>query len=221
MSEAVDDLTRPPDGRPHAGFGTGAEVWLLRHGEVDAPWRGKIYGGLDVPLSDAGRRDTREAGRRFGAMRFDRVVASTMQRARELGEEIAQRSGAPLELDEGLVEIERGRWKGLSVEELMRDHEDDVARLYADPWNWREHGGESDADVVARAWPVLERALREARERVALCCHYNVVRVLAARALGVRPVDSFRLRVDLSGSLLLLDGPSGWRLVSANRRGPA
>ena len=221
MNEPVDDLTRPPDGRPHSGFRTGAEVWLLRHGEVDAPWRGKIYGGLDVPLSEAGRRDTQEAGRRFGKLKFDAIVASTMKRARELGQAISSEAGVPLELDDGLVEIERGRWKGLAVEELMRDHEGAVAGLYADPWNWRDHGGESDADVVARAWPVLARTIRAARERIALCCHYNVVRVLAARALGVRPVDSFRLRVDLSGSILLVDGPTGWRLASANRRGPA
>jgi broad specificity phosphatase PhoE len=54
-----------------------------------------------------------------------------------------------------------------------------------------------------------------------VCCHYNVVRVLVAHALGIAPPDSFRLRVDLSGATLLRDDPEhGWRLLRANVKSP-
>jgi broad specificity phosphatase PhoE len=223
---------------PHPGFGSGASVWLFRHGEVHEDFQGLAYGGMDVPLSHEGREQSERLAERFGAVRFERVVASTLQRARYLGEQLAQRSGAPLELDAGLVEIDRGRWQGLPQKELLARHEADVAAFYDDPWNWRRHGGETDSDVVARAWPVLERALRASAAAnaaadsaastaasaapgpIALVCHYNVVRNVLAHALGLAPTASFRVRIDLTAGALLQDTPQGWRLARCNVRAP-
>lgn len=205
----------------HPGFHSGAEVWLFRHGEVHEDWQGKAYGGEDVPLSATGERDTRDVAAAFAALRPELVVASTLRRARVLGEALAASTGAPLVLDAGLVEIARGRWQGLAVADLWRDHADDVAAFYADPWGWGAHGGETDRDVLARAWPVLERAVaRAAGGRLFVAAHYNVIRVLLARALGVAPEHSFRLRIDLSAICRLRDGPAGWVLERANVRAP-
>jgi broad specificity phosphatase PhoE len=230
---------------PHPGFRSGASVWLFRHGEVHEDFQGLAYGGMDVPLSREGREQSERLAERFGVVRFDHVVASTLQRARYLGEQLAQRSGAPLELDAGLVEIDRGRWQGLPQKELLAKHEADVEAFYNDPWNWRRHGGETDSDVLARAWPVLERTVREhgaqkhgvqkyGAERheargheaaqhgasLAIVCHYNVVRNLVAHALGLAPTASFRVRIDLTAGALLHDSPEGWRLVRCNVRTP-
>jgi len=195
-------------------------VWIFRHGEVHEDFQGLAYGGMDVPLSAQGLADSRLLAQRFAAAPIDAVVASTLQRARTLGELLSQSTGAPLELDAGLVEIDRGRWQGLPQKELMARHEADVAAFYADPWNWREHGGETDSDVVARAWPVLERALAKRPKTLAVACHYNVVRNLLAHALGVEPNASFRIRIDLTAGALLHDSPDGWRLLRCNVRTP-
>jgi alpha-ribazole phosphatase len=212
------DLDRPAR---HPGYRSGTTVWLFRHGEVHPDWQGRAYGGEDVPLSEAGERDTRDVAAAFAAHRPQLVVASTLRRARVLGEALATSTGAPLELDAGLVEIARGRWQGMAVAELWRDHAEDVAAFYADPWGWGAHGGETDRDVLARAWPVLERALERARGgTLFVAAHYNVIRVLLARALGVPPQHSFRLRVDLSAICRLRDAPQGWVLERANVRRP-
>lgn len=212
------------------GFGTGAELWLFRHGEVHPDWQGKAYGGLDVPLSERGRLDTLEVVRRFGALPFRRVLSSSLARARLLGEELARSSGAALTITPALAEIARGSWQGRTVAELFERSADEVASFYADPWGFGAHGGETDRDVHARAWPVVAEAFagpgREPRAAegdarpVALTAHYNVVRVLVARALGVRPPDSFRLRVDLGAVTVLEDAPGGWRLRRLNVRHP-
>jgi broad specificity phosphatase PhoE len=247
-------MTSPPHPEPvrapHPGYGSGASVWLFRHGEVHEDFQGLAYGGMDVPLSREGREQSERLAERFGAVRFERVVASTLQRARYLGEQLALRSGALLELDAGLVEIHRGRWQGLPQKELLARHEADVAAFYDDPWNWRHHGGETDSDVVTRAWPVLERALRASAAAnapansgansgassgansaansaastapgpIALVCHYNVVRNVLAHALGLAPTASFRVRIDLTAGALLQDTPQGWRLARCNVRAP-
>lgn len=206
--------------RAHPGLGRELEVWIFRHGEVREDFQGLAYGGMDVPLSAEGIEQSERLAERFAGVRFTRVVASTLQRARFLGEQLSARTGAPLELDAGLVEIHRGRWQGLPQKELMERHEAEVAAFYADPWNWREHGGETDSDVLARAWPVLERAAAAPGGPIAIACHYNVVRNLLAHALGVEPNTSFRIRIDLTAGALLRCGPQGWRLMRCNVRSP-
>ena len=216
----------PPGAEP--GSGSGVRIWLFRHGEVHGDWRGLAYGGLDVPLSERGLDDTLEVARLCGRLPFRRVLASSLARARRLGEELARHSGAPLTVDPGLAEIARGSWQGRSVAELHRDAGDEVAAFYADPWNFDEHGGETDRDVHERAWPVLAGALAESaklaatgdRRPLAVAAHYNVIRVILARALGIRPADSFRLRIDLSAISVLIDGADGFRLERMNVRGP-
>lgn len=212
------ELSRPR--RPHPGLGTGQLVWIFRHGEVSEDFQGVAYGGMDVPLSPQGRADSAELAARFRGFPFRAVIASTLQRARALGELLAAECDAPLELDAGLVEIFRGRWQGRPMKELLERHEPELAAIYDDPWNFRAHGGETDADVLARAWPVLEGALRRHGGPLAIACHYNVVRNLTAHALGIEPTASFRLRVDLTAGVLLHDAPGGWRLLRSNVRSP-
>ena len=220
--------TGKPDPQRHPGYGTGAFVWLFRHGEVHEEWQGRAYGGLDVPLSVQGELDTRETARRFGSLPLRCILSSSLRRARVLGEALARESGAPLQITPALAEIQRGRWQGLTVSTLHAEHAEEVAAFYADPWAWNGHGGETDQDVAARAWPSLERLLAEHGAphpggdpaMLALTCHYNVIRVLVARMLGIAPEHSFRLRVDLSGAVLLRDTPAGWTLVRANVREP-
>jgi broad specificity phosphatase PhoE len=209
---------REPERR--AALGTGAEVWLFRHGEVHEDWQGVAYGGLDVPLSAQGERDTAEVARLFGALPFTAVLSSSLERARRLGEALAAAADAPLEVSPGLAEIARGRWQGRTVADLFERSAAEVEAFYDDPWSWNGHGGETDADVLDRAWPVLEAGLRAHGGPLALTAHYNVVRVLVSQAIGVSPADSFRLRVDLGAVTVLRDDPEGWRLVRANVRSP-
>jgi broad specificity phosphatase PhoE len=205
---------------PHPGFGSGAQVWIFRHGEVAEDFQGLAYGGMDVPLSESGHGESVALAARFRGFPFRAVVASTLVRARTLGELLSKESGAPLETSPGLVEIFRGRFQGRPMKELLAQHERELAAIYDDPWNCRVHGGETDADVLARAWPVLESALARHGGPLAIACHYNVVRNLVAHALGLEPNASFRVRVDLTAGVLLEDTPGGWRLLRANVRSP-
>ncbi len=181
-----------------------------------------MYGSLDVPLSAAGERETARRASAFAALPLRRILCSDLSRARRLGEALSEATGAPLELRAELREIDRGRWQGRDIEELQAERGEELAALMADPWSWNRHGGETDADVLARAGPTLEAALTEepGRGPIAVVAHYNVVRVLVSRALGIPPRDSFRLRLDLARAVLLRDDPEGFALVRGNVESP-
>lgn len=210
----------PLSARPHPGLGTGAEVWLLRHGEVHADWHGRAYGGMDVPLSERGLEQTEERARSFAAIPFRAVVSSNLSRARALGERLAALTGAPLSVHAELAEIRRGEWQGQRIADLFKTRPDEVAGFYADPWNFHVPGGENDADVLGRVLPVFEAALRRHGGPLAVTAHYNVIRVLVAHLLGIAPEHSFGLRVDLSSACCLRDGRGGWVLERSNVRAP-
>ena len=218
------DADSPPSVPPHPGFhpgtGSGAQVLLVRHAEVHEDWRGKAYGSLDVPLSAAGEERTRALGDHLGTLAPDALLGSPLERARLLAERVRAASALDVTYDDGLREIDRGRWQGLTVADLHERHADDVEAFYADPWRWRGHGGEADEDVHARAWRPLDAALSSGRRRIVVATHYNVLRVVTASALGTPPDRSFALRVDTGRAVLLVDGPQGWELERSNALWP-
>lgn len=222
--EIADDPAAPPP-PPVPSLGFSARVWLLRHADVHDDWQTRAYGGLDVPLSEAGVRETRALVEAFARVRFSRVASSPLSRALLLGRQLAERTGAPLAVDDRLREVSRGDWQGLPVEEFRARWEADRAAFEADPWNWKGHGGESDADIWARAWPALRETVLRVRAgdspvTVALATHYNVIRVLVTRLLRMRPSRSFTFRNQTARASLMVDGSGGWSLDCANVEAP-
>lgn len=205
---------------PRSGAGRGARIWLARHAEVHRDWQALAYGSQDVPLSPEGELRSDEFAGSLAQLQPDLVISSDLERAARLGRELAQRSGAPLELTPGLREIDRGEWQTMTVQDLRTQRPEQTNRWYADPWNFTEHGGESDSIVEARAWPPLERALQSTAQTIVLTAHYNVLRCLVGAALGLDPSNSFSWRLDKACCALLIDTPGGFQLAASNLRDP-
>jgi probable phosphoglycerate mutase len=208
---------------PQEAPGTRSTLWLVRHAEVHADWRGRAYGGLDVPLAPEGEEETRVFGARFAERpaKPALVRSSHLARARAMGESIARSCGSILVVDERLREVSRGDWQGIPSAEFKARWEAQAEAFRADPWNWKGHGGESDADIWARAWPaVAETLLASGGATCVVAAHYNVIRVLATRLLGLPPHESFVFRTDTACATVLRDEPAGFRLLAQNVADP-
>lgn len=216
----MDSAPPPHVQGPRPGVGGGANLWLARHAQVHEDWLPIAYGTQDVPLSEEGERRSDAFAASLAGLEPDGVWSSDLERAARLGRELARLSGAPLELDPGLREIDRGRWQELTVAELRAKHTAQTHRWYADPWTYKDHGGESDAEVVERAWPILERALASGAQTIVFTAHYNVLRCLVTAALGLNPSNSFSWRLDKARCALLLDTPNGFQLAASNLHDP-
>jgi broad specificity phosphatase PhoE len=220
---ADDPDAAPPPRAP--SLATAARVWLVRHADVHDDWQKRAYGNLDIPLSERGIAETHALARAFAAVPLARVASSPLSRALLLGQELARATGAPLAVDERLREVFRGDWQGLPADEFRARWEAQRDAFAADPWNWKGHGGESDADIWARAWPALRETVLAAAHgkqdvTVALATHFNVIRVLVTRLCGLRPSQSFTFRNTPAHASLVVDGASGWALERADVAGP-
>ena len=120
---------------------------LVRHGE--STWNAvrRWQGQADPPLSVVGEQQARDARHRAADLvPFDRVVTSTLRRARQTGELLA--GGLGLELGDAVPELaERaaGEWEGLTRVEIEERYPGYLAQERRPP------GYEADADVVERA----------------------------------------------------------------------
>ena len=216
------DFEDPPQrAGPRRGRRAGARVWLARHAQVAAEWATRSYGPEDVPLSEEGERRTVELGASLAACEPAAVWSSDLSRAARLGRVAAEAARVPLRLDPRLREVDRGAWRGREVADLHVERREELERFYAEPWTYAGHGGESDSAVAARAWPALLEALDAVGSRTLLVtAHYNVLRVLAAVALGIPDRRSFAFRLDKGRATLLEDTAEGWRLIAHNVHDP-
>ncbi|MFT5732050.1 MAG: broad specificity phosphatase PhoE, partial [Planctomycetota bacterium] len=129
--------------------------------------------------------------------------------------------GAPLRLDDRLKEMNRGDWQGLPRTEYAERWRAAAGDYWRDPLHWRGHGGESEAMLVERTFPVLEEVARAAAESGEACtaviaAHRQVIRSLVAAALGLPPGQSHSLQLDPGHSILLADTGDRWSLLRTN-----
>jgi len=125
-----------------------SRLFLVRHGEVDAQWRGRIYGDRDVPLSEGGRRQAEGAAEVLADVDLIGVVSSGLARA-EFGAQCLRRTRELERVDDpGLREMVRGEWAGKRPDEL--DDPQAFAAWHADPVDRRPPGGESLGDLARR-----------------------------------------------------------------------
>jgi len=187
-------------------------VYLLRHGEVEAKWRRRIYGSHDVALSERGRDEARVAARRVPrdeAHRPRAVISSGLARAVFGAERIAERCGIPHATEPDLREIDRGEWVGCEPESLPSAEAALLRAWFQRPGRTRAPGGESLHDLDARVAPVLD-ALAKAHADASVCvvAHLWVIRTAVCRALAIDLDLAPRIEVR-TGGMVVLDWPAG------------
>ncbi len=96
------------------------EIYLARHGQNEDNVNGVLNGHRDLPLTDLGRQQAKEAGQNIiqHKLHFDAVLCSPLVRARETAEIIATEVGASTPVIHSLL-IERNF--GVMTGELVAD----------------------------------------------------------------------------------------------------
>ena len=154
-------------------------LFLVRHGETEWARLGRHTGRTDVALTDHGREQARALGERLAGRTFARVLSSPLSRALETARLAG--FGSQVEVDPDLAEWDYGEVEGRTTAELRDDGEP--------AWTIWTHGtreGESVDQVGRRVDRVLARVSGIPGD-VAVFGHGHLLRVLAARWLGLAP----------------------------------
>jgi beta-phosphoglucomutase family hydrolase len=152
------------------------QVFAIRHGETAWSLSGQHTGTTDLPLTDNGRRLAARMRPLLAKIPFALVLCSPMRRARETCELAG--FGDRAVIDPDLVEWNYGKYEGLTPDQIEK---------VAPGWMVFRDGcpsGEAPDQIGARVDRVTDRC-RAAGGDVALFAHGHVLRVLAARWIGL------------------------------------
>ncbi len=156
------------------------ELWLVRHGETEWSLSGAHTSRTDIPLTDHGRQRAEELRDFLKGTSFAKVLVSPMQRARETCE-IAG-FGAQMVIENGLKEWDYGESEGKTTKEMRAKYNDPEWNV----WSREILGGEPVEHVGERADGVIAHALSGLTDgKVALFAHAHILRILAARWIGL------------------------------------
>ncbi len=158
---------------------------LVRHGETEWSATGRHTSRADVPLTTRGRRQGRELAPVLARWEFSLTLTSPLRRAADT----CALTGLACEVDPDLVEWDYGEFEGRTTPEIREGLPGWTV------WRGPVPGGENIEQVGVRADRVLAR-IEAVEGDVAVFSHGHFLRVLAARWLGLPPVD---------GRLFMLD----------------
>src|SRR5688572_768537 len=92
---------------------------LVRHATTAST--GKRLGGrTQAPLDDAGRAQAEAAAQRLADLPFKAIYASPLQRTFETAQIVAAPHRLQVRPDDGLLEVEYGRWTDRPLKPLFR-----------------------------------------------------------------------------------------------------
>lgn len=190
------------------------EIYLIRHGETQWSLSGKHTGVSDIPLTEHGRQQARLLRQELSTTSFQLVLTSPMRRARETCELAGLEARA--EVDPDLMEWNYGDYEGLTSDQIHVDRP--TWTIFNDGGG---AGGETPEQVGVRVDRVIAR-LRALSGDAALFAHGHVLRVLAARWLGLAPGAGAHFLLD-TATLSVLSTYGGvaalkcWNVSSAIR----
>ena len=164
---------------------------LIRHGQSQWNLENRFTGWVDVPLTDAGRDEARQAGQLIKSMRFDRAFTSALTRAQETLAIILSviRQHVPIERDQALNERHYGALQGLNKAETAKKYDEAQVHIWRrsydvpppkDKTDLNPEGiSESLKDTAARTLPYFKSKilpLVKAGRSILVVAHGNSLR---------------------------------------------
>jgi probable phosphoglycerate mutase len=172
----------------------GNRIWLIRHGETEWSRSGQHTSRTDIPLLEVGERRAVAIGRELAGKQFALTLTSPRARARETAR-LAGYAGVA-QIDNNLQEWDYGVYEGITTADIRKHTPGWLV------WDGPVPGGETIEQVAARADRAIARAA-EIDGDVAFFAHGHILRVLAARWIGLPPIGG-RLFALETGSISIL-----------------
>jgi len=204
-----------------SGGGAPPQVVLWRHGQTAWNAEGRWQGHSDIPLTDLGAEQAREAAGVLLHRRPVRLVSSDLQRASGTAGALALAAGMPVLLDPRLREVHGGEWQGLRRSEIEQGWPD-LHRAWLAGEDVAAGGGESRAASGARVAEAVEEHAADLADGEVLVCvgHGGSLGSALLRLLGLPAVAApvvTGLRNARWTTLVRGDGTDvPWRLLEHN-----
>lgn len=138
-----------------------SKLVLIRHGQSLWNLENRFTGWIDVPLTQKGREEARNAAKKLAGIHFDVAYTSALSRAQDTLTEILNTLGLDLPVikDQALNERHYGDLQGLNKEQTAKKFGAEQVHIWRRSYDVPPPGGEALKDTAARTLPFFERAI--------------------------------------------------------------
>nr|WP_274519522.1 2,3-bisphosphoglycerate-dependent phosphoglycerate mutase [Nitrospira moscoviensis] len=181
---------------------------LLRHGESQWNLENRFTGWVDVPLSQRGMQEAKNAGDKLRGFTFDRAFTSVLVRANETLRIVLEAIGQttiPIEKDKALNERMYGELQGLNKAETAKKYGDEQVKIWRRSFDVRPPGGESLKDTAERVLPYYARHIKPyvlKGETILIAAHGNSLRALVMELERLSREQVLELNIPTGAPLL-------------------
>jgi len=159
-------------------------VVLLRHGESQWNLENRFTGWIDVPLSEKGVQEAKDAGEKLKGYTFDHAFTSVLKRANDtlnIVLDIIGQKNIPIDYDQALNERHYGDLQGLNKAETAKKYGDAQVKLWRRSFDVQPPNGESLKNTLERVLPYWDAKILpciKKGERLIIAAHGNSLRSL-------------------------------------------
>ena len=165
------------------------KIYLVRHGQSEGNLRDLWYGSTDLPLTDLGRQQAREAGEKLREVPFAACYVSPLSRARETAELVLAGRDVPVTIVPDLREQHMGLLETMTVADIRREMPDLYAEMQHDWLHADPPEGESFANsLVPRVAAALDAVVAKGED--CLIVAHNGPLVFAISYLLGLPIEA-------------------------------
>jgi len=148
--------------------------YFVRHGETVWNVENKICGKTDSPLTDRGRQQAAETGKKLleEGIQADEILYSPLSRAAETARIISEMTGIPCRVEPRLIEQNFGKWESTprTAPEFRKAKE---------KFACSHEGGESTLKLAQRIYNLLDDVKAASEEKTyILVAHNGIARVV-------------------------------------------
>ena len=180
---------------------------LVRHGLTDLTDTRLIGRIPGISLNDKGLSQAAAAAELVAPLPVTAILSSPLERTQETAAALADLKGLPMEMVDGLLEVDYGEWAGQDFKVLRKTDLWKVVQQH--PSGARFPGGESVREAQARIVASIEAILgQHPRGVVAAFSHSDMIKLAVAHFTGVH-LDLYQRLVVSAGSVTALHLGSG------------
>lgn len=168
-------------GQPQA-----TRLYFVRHGQAGNNVVGlTLEPGEDPPLTELGIEQARRVSERLVKQGVDRIYSSTLLRARQTAQPLADALGVEFEQLHDLREVEL---HNVQRDDDSEEYRERVRAALEERASWDAFpGAERSVEVRRRVGASVDRIVQEnPGQRVAIFCHGGVIQIFVSMVLGLR-----------------------------------
>ncbi|UYP48183.1 2,3-bisphosphoglycerate-dependent phosphoglycerate mutase [Candidatus Lokiarchaeum ossiferum] len=156
-------------------------IYLTRHGQTEWNKAHIMQGWQNAPLTDLGKAQAKQLGKKLRPIAFDAVYSSDSDRAYHTAQIITQNQPKTIIKLASLREINLGEWEGKSLQEFEQLNPTQYHNFWNLPHLYVSSAGETFFDVKERVIKTFEGLIQKHRkERLLIVAHTVVVKTILA-----------------------------------------